>query len=181
MTCDAFPAIEGIQKNDIPKDKISYYNKSRTLVNATSKLINSNDIIILAIIGIERPSSEYKAIEKLCAQLKNNQKLILINSFPTLINNPLKKNKGILKINDYIYEKEDNKHTSNVLMNISLKYKNVYLYNLDKGEITQDAGYINDTVAYYDSRHINMYAAKKLALEHNIDFMKLYKEITKSK
>jgi len=181
LTCDAFPAIEGIQKNDIPNDKMSYYNRSRTLVNATSKLINSSDIIILAIIGIERPPSEYSAIEKLCAQLKNNQKLILVNSFPTLINNPLKKNRGILKINDYVYEREDNKHTSNILKSMAAKYKNVYLYNLDEGQITQNSGYINDTVAYYDSRHINMFATKKLALEHDINFMKLYNEINKNK
>jgi len=181
LTCDSYPALAGIKKADIPKDKIKFLESSKQLIPITQHLISESEIIILVITGIKRPISEYEAIENLSKQLKSNQKLILINSFPALDKNPLKLNAGFIKKSNYKFVKEESSYTYKRLKSISDEYDNVYFYDVSKGVITEDMGYINDTVAYYDSGHINTYGAVKMAKEQNNDFMKLFSNIRQSK
>lgn len=176
ITCDSYPALKGISRKDIEKnesDGINFYETSLKLIDTTEKLIDESEVIILAIIGIDRPNSEYMAIENLCTNLKENQKLILVNSYPTLERDPLKINNGYIQINNTQIERESNLKTKSTLYKLANKYKNVFIFNLDTEAINKNLGYINDTVIYYDRRHLNEFGAKKLVDEHEIKFVEL--------
>lgn len=173
MTCDSYPAINGINRNDIPDFGIPFYNISRTLVDSTEANIKKNNIIILAINGIVTTKSEFTSIDNLAKNLKPNKKLILINSYPTMTANPIKINHGNIKKGNIKMTPNDNSYTTNQLKIIASKYPNVFIYNLDTDYLKKDLGFINDTIAYYDNLHINLYASLKLSKVHSKDFGKL--------
>jgi len=177
LTSDSFPAIEGIKRTEIPKDRVELYNKSLELIDKTKEIINKNKFIILSITGSPRPKSEYTAIENLAKNLRSDQRLILVNSFPIINKTPLRFNKGYVKNTSQRFEILKDKEVSNNLSKISKVYPQVYIYNLNKGKIREDPGFYNDTIAYYDKNHINTYTAKKMAIELNDDFMKFFNTI----
>jgi len=177
ITCDSYPALKGILKEEaIAENGLVYWGKAQEQINITDSMIKKNETIILAVIGVERPNSQYLAIEDLCKKLKQEQKLIIINSYPTLLKNPLKINSSYIKNNNLVIEREDNKLTTSKLLAIAKKYSNVYIYNLDESRINKQLGYINDTVSFYDKRHINLHGAQKLAEIHSKEFSKLLKD-----
>lgn len=169
LTCDAFPAIKGIKKEEVYLDKMHFYDKSKSLIPITEKMIMNSKIIIINSFSFDRLPSMKTALENLAKNLRKDQKLILINTFPCLNKHPLKKYETILpwsKKIELIYNTENEK----IVKDISGKYPNVYLYDLSKSKIFQTPGYVNDTVAYYDSAHLNYYGSLKLAEDLDEDF-----------
>ena len=110
--------------------------------------------------------------------MKNDKKLIIINSFPTLEEvNILKVNKGY--INKIGKLQKDNRDSLDILMikKLANEYKNVFYYDLSKKHFFDNAPFYNDTLIYYDSNHLNHYGSTKLADEIGDDFYNFSKNI----
>ncbi|MCD0469788.1 acyltransferase family protein [Flavobacterium sp. JAS] len=181
LTCDSYLAIKGIDKNEIPVSDLKYYKSGRKLINKTYDLIQNSNVIIIANLTFQRTQSQYKAIDDLCNQIDRDKKIILINTFPIIDKNPIKINNGYVKNSNYKFKEIENNENYNKLKKIADKYDNVYLYNINKGIIRKNLGYINDTVAYYNSEHINTFASVKMAKDLNQDFMSFFNKIRNKK
>lgn len=179
LTCDTFPAIPGIDVNEVNNDELKFFNQSKTIIEPTAALIKASKIIIISIEGLKRPPSEYKAIQNLSKSLRPNQFLVLINTFPILDRNPTRLNGFFKKRSNIKLSEIDNSANFKKLENIAVKDSHVFLYNLNKGLIRKNFGYIKDTVAYYDRYHINTFASKKMADEMNGDFIRYLNSIRK--
>lgn len=179
LTRNIYPALLGIKKEEIPKEKIQQIIDTDSLVVTTQKLIHENEIIILMSIGFDRLPSLSKSVDSLAAHLRPSQKLILLSTFPVLNKNPLKLNNGFVKKNNYHFIHTENSESTALLNNLAKKYPNVFVYNIAKSKIFKNAPYVNDTVAYFDALHLNQYGALKLEEDIGKDFAKFLYEIRK--
>jgi len=188
LTCDSYPAIEGIKENEVSEHSLKFYRNAMTLVKLTKKLIENSNIIIINSFSFVRneqnssiPSLQ-TALEKLIQGLRKNQKLILINTFPRVgYKNPLRINDGLIKKSSYAFKIIFHNDNRKYLTHLAEKYNNVYFYDLSKSKIFEHAPYINDTVAYYNEYHINTFASIKMAKDLDKDFMAFFNRILESK
>jgi peptidoglycan/LPS O-acetylase OafA/YrhL len=178
LTTDSYPALENINKKEIPNNKIKQYQQSLNLVVPTKKLIESNSIIIINSIDFQRTPSLLNELERLASTFRKDQKLILLNTFPILNKSPLKVNSGFLYQGENV-SIETNLKNEVTLKKIAKKHKNIFYYDISKSRIFKTPGFINDTVAYYDANHINTFASIHLAKDLELDFMKFVREVRK--
>lgn len=174
------PPIPGMEK--IVESNNTNKKMALKLIPQSDSLIKTSKVILF-IAQIKDQSSElvYKSLEDLCSKLNNNQTLILITSFPTLDKNPVKFNKDYIKRSEHKYTKFIDQKTNNFYLALSNKYDNVKTYNISELEIWDDAPFINDTLAYYDSIHMNYFGAEKLSEYIGEDFGKLIDSLLKEK
>lgn len=162
LTTDSYPALRGIKRDEVPENNMNYYNESLKFIPKMDSLITANKIIILNIARVDKLPSMKTTIAHLAENLSQNQKLILIATFPTVSTNPLKI-KTIFRKKDYknqiIFRPNDQK----ILKQIASSNANVYYFDVSKSKIFNDAPFINDTVAYYNAEHINHFGSLKLA------------------
>lgn len=177
LTRNTYPAINGIKKSDIPFEKQNKIEETNLLIATTERLIAENKIIIINSIGFERLPSLTSALYALAGKIKPNQKLILVSTFPTVDKNPIKLNNGFKKVNSYHFIKANNNENRMLLYDVAKKYPNVFVYDVAKSNIFDNAPYINDTVAYFDGLHLNQFGALKLSRDLEKDFMKFMTEI----
>lgn len=181
LTTSSFPPIEGIIRSEITESKLKYYDISVKLIPKTDSLIKNNKIIILNIFGLKNnlPSLE-KAIYSLAKNIRNDQRLVLIATFPTVSKNPLKVNNSITKFKEENNPVKINNINKKKLRKIASLFPNVYYFDLSRSQIFRDAPYINDTVAYYDAEHINHFASLKLADDIGNEFYRFLQAIDKN-
>ncbi|MDP2452516.1 MULTISPECIES: acyltransferase family protein [unclassified Kaistella] len=177
LTRNTYPAIKGIKKSDIPLEKQDKIEETNILTATTERLIAENKIIIINSIGFERLPSLTSALYSLADQIKADQKLILISTFPIVDKNPIKLNNGFKKVNSYHFIKTNNEKNRMLLHDVAKRYPNVFVYDVAKSKIFDNAPYINDTVAYFDGLHLNQFGALKLSKDLEKDFMKFLTEI----
>ncbi|MCT4121451.1 acyltransferase [Elizabethkingia anophelis] len=177
LTSDSYPAIDNINKKEIPSNGLAFYDKSRKLVRSTLAEINNNDIIILNTIAFEHVPSMKCAVEKIIESLRPDQKFILVKTFPILDRNPLRINRGIIKNSDYNFKIRDNIANNEAIEELKLKYPNIIVLDLSKSKVFDNAPYIRDTLIYYDDRHINKKGAIELAKSQAEEFGTILKRI----
>jgi len=181
LTRNIYPALDGIKHTEIPQEKRSLIETTNPLIATTRQLIRNNDIIIINSIGFERLPSLYTALDSLARSLNPRQKLILISTFPVLDKDPIKLNNGFIRKNGHHFTGSLNEKNSRILMQISKKYPNTFVYDVGRSEIFKNAPYINDTVAYFDPLHLNQFGALKLSKDLERDFMNFLNEIRANK
>lgn len=174
---NAYPPISGIDQREIPFEKRKHIETTNALINTAEKLIKNNKIIIVSSIGFDRLPSLSKCLNNLVSQIKPDQKLILIATFPQVDKDPIKLNNGFIKENPYQFTKIESEQNKLLLLNIAKKYSNVFVYDISKSKIFKNAPYINDTIAYFDAKHINEFGALKLSNDLNKDFMIFFQNI----
>lgn len=172
LTSDSFPALEGIKKSEIPERELVYYNYSRSLVPHTKQLIDSSDVIIISADSFDEYHSVTSAVDSLAKSLKPHQKLVLINSYPIMDRNPVRINHGYVKNSNYKFKLHANEHSFRTIDSIARVNKNVYIWDISKASIYNDAPYYRDTLIYYDDRHINRRGAELLEKEMEKEFEK---------
>ena len=177
LTCDTYPAIKGIRQEEIPTEKMKFYNSSQELIIPTQKMIDESKIIIINSAGFERLPSMKTSLENLAKNLRKDQRLVLINTFHSLNRHPLRSYDTFLPIGREL-KLEHSDGNRKILEEIAKKYENVYIYDVSKSKIFNDTpGYINDTIAYYDAGHLNLYGSRKLADDLDSDFITFLNKI----
>ena len=177
LTCDTYPAIKGIKREEIPTEKMKFYNSSLELIIPTQKMIDESKIIIMNSAGFKQLPSMKTSLEKLAKNLRKDQRLVLINTFPWLNRHPLRSYDTFLPIGREL-KLEHSDENKKILEEIAKKYENVYIYDVSKSKIFNDTpGYINDTIAYYDNGHLNLYGSRKLADDLDSDFITFLNKI----
>ena len=178
LTCDAYPAIEGIDESEIPREFLHFFKDSQKLIVKTKQKMATSKVIIVNSIGYSRIPSLETSLDKMIASHKA-QKIILIRTFPGLDHNPIKMNNNFTKQNGFEYKLVNFNKNDAFLEKLEKKYDNVFIYNLSKSKIFNEAPYINDTIFYYDRDHINTYGSIKLAKDLNSDFMNFLRPLLK--
>ena len=177
LTCDTYPAIKGIRQEEIPVEKMKFYNLSQELIIPTQKMIDESKIIIINSAGFERLPSMKTSLENLAKNLRKDQRLVLINTFPSFNRHPLRSYDTFLPIGREL-KLEHSDENKKILEEFAKKYENVYIYDVSKSKIFNDTpGYINDTIAYYDAGHLNLYGSRKLADDLDSDFITFLNKI----
>lgn len=174
ITSDGLPALEGIKKEDINPNHLNFYNDSQNLVNITKQQVSRNKIIIINGVTFVEPKSTYEALEKLAKSLKSDQKLVVINTFPSLDHDPVKINRDFVKKTTRKFSLISHQNNRIALKKLSAKYPNVYYYDLSKSEVFQTAPFHKDTLMYYNASHLNTYGAVSLAKDLEEDFTKFF-------
>jgi len=178
LTTSGLPAIEGIQEQDFTNASISTFRKSLTFVNTTKKLINNSDIIFINSIGFHRVPSLRTALENLANNLRTSQKLVIFITVPTYSTNPLRLNKDIRKNTTKIFEqRHDTKENERIILEVAKNHKNVYVYDLSKSEVLDDAPFYQDTLMYYDHSHLNLYGSLALAKKEEERFEHFFQQV----
>lgn len=177
ITSDGFPALEGIKQEEIDANGLNFYVDSQNLVKLTNENISKNKIIIINGVTFVEPLSIYQSLEKLAQSLRPDQKLIVVNTFPSLDHDPVKINRDFIKRSDKKYKLISYEKNRSVLIKLASKYPNVYFYDLSKSKIFQSAPFHKDTLMYYNASHLNSYGAVSLAKDLEKDFMQFFEQI----
>ena len=177
LTCDAFPALEGVLERDADISQKNMYDWSRSLVGKTKSMVNHSQLILLCATGYDHMPSVVSAVDHFASSLGENQKLVLISGFPTLDKNPLRINNYFVKQSNYEFTLKPRLENEQIIRRIMKGKDNVYFYDIAKSKIFNTAPYVNDTIAYYDSGHLNTYGSEKLAIDLEKDFMSFYKKL----
>jgi peptidoglycan/LPS O-acetylase OafA/YrhL len=177
ITSDGFPALEGIKKEEIDANGLNFYVDSQNLVKLTKENISKNKIIIINGVTFVEPLSIYRSLEKLARSLRPDQKLIVVNTFPSLDHDPVKINRDLIKRSDKKYKLISYEKNRSALIKLASKYPNVYFYDLSKSKIFQSAPFHKDTLMYYNASHLNSYGAVSLAKDLEKDFMHFFEQI----
>lgn len=169
LTCDTFIALNGIDKKEIPNDKLKFFNFSRELVDQTKDLVKSSKTIYIGLSDISRLKSFESTIDSLATQLNPSQKIVVIES-PRITKNPLKVNNNYLKTNSTKIDFINDSQNDAIWNRLTSKHSNIFVYRLSKSKLLRQPGYINDTVVFYDPGHMNSYGTTRLAKDLHSDF-----------
>lgn len=176
INTNTYPPIKGLKKEDVSFDDINpnqyeALEKAKNVASFISNDVAQSKVIIIVCTKYDRISSEKNGIVALAKNLKKDQKLLIIKSFPKIKNNinAIKINRGIVKNTDkilysfsYNFPKE--------IQELPAKRDNVFIYDISKSKVFKDTPYYNDTIIYYDGGHINYYGQMVLAKDLNKDF-----------
>lgn len=180
ITSDGFPALEGIKKEDLSINELNFYNASQNLVKITKENVFKNKIIIINGVTFVEPPSIYKSLEKLAQSLKPDQKLIVLNTFPSLDHDPIKMNRDFVKKTTTKYHLISREENKSALKRLATKYPNVYYYDLSKSKVFQSVPFHRDTLMYYNASHLNTYGSVSLAKDLEKDFMRFFEPFKSS-
>ncbi|GEN69005.1 hypothetical protein CRH01_35730 [Chryseobacterium rhizosphaerae] len=181
VTTDGVLALKGVKREDYTSNEVKFYDAAQQLVDFTQQNIQKNRIIMINSSSFIEPMSAYESLEKLAGSLRPDQKLIVFNTFPSINRDPVKVNRDYIKRTSASFKiigKEKNKLA---LEKFAATYKNVYLYDLSKGEIFKSIPFYKDTLMYYNASHLNTYGAVSLGKEQEKDFMSFFSPILAEK
>jgi len=159
----SYPPIAGINREEIPATEMKFYEFAQTLIDTVLTETAKNDIIIINSVGFDRLPSMKTALSNFAKNLRPNQSLIIINTFPIIDRNPARVNKSIVKYTDYKFRVSDKSGNKKLIKEIASEFDNVYYYDLSKSKVFSSPPFYKDTLTYYDQNHINMYGAIEMA------------------
>jgi len=145
ITNDSYPPIKGLK---VDKNRETQYVR---LCMITDSLIKSSNIIVFAKKWrFDIPNFE-TAFTQFANRLDSTKKLIVVTDFPELNADPIRKSKGVTSDSECTYAAE--------ITDIPLFIKK--LKTVRTANITCDIPiYVNDSVTYYDRRHLNINGIK---------------------
>lgn len=180
ITSDGFPSLEGISKEGMSTNELNFYNASQNLVKITKENISKNKIIIINGVTFVEPPSIYKSLEKFAKSLKPDQKLIVLNTFPSLDHDPIKINRDFVRKTTRKYHLISRENNKSALKRLAANYPNVYYYDLSKSKVFQSAPFHRDTLMYFNASHLNTYGSVSLAKDLEKDFMRFFEPFKSS-
>ncbi len=177
ITTDTYVPIAGIDREEVPKVGTKFYDLSRSLIDPVMQEVAKSDIIIINSIGFERLPSMESALNSFAKNLRPDQNLIVLNSFPIVDRNPVRVNKSVSKNTGYNFQIIDKSKNKQILERVANQYPNVYYYDLSKSKVFNSPPFYNDKIIYYDDQHINIFGAIEMAQDLDSDFMNLLRHL----
>lgn len=180
ITNDGMPLIPGIHRDDFGSERTFFRYKKLTAHSTV--LVNQSKIIFVASSWRNHEiKSLASAFEGFAKSLRPDQKLIILANFPSLDKNPIKVNRGIVRIST-----ADNKYTLKTkqfpseMRDIANKNSNIFLMNnVDYSLYRKELPFNNDTVMYYDEHHLNIHGTDLFSEKIELSFIKQFHRILK--
>lgn len=162
ITNNTYPTLPGLTSDKFENSKL--LDQYTMLMKYVNQEIPKADIIILQFAGDGQKWSE--GLKTLLSEMREEQKLIVLEDFPALDKNPVRINKDIIKRKDIEqkYTLVRNKISKNILNIIKSDPRAKYV-DLTKNEVFENAPFYNDTLMYYDKGHLNVYGSKVYAMK----------------
>ena len=126
------------------------------------QLIEQSDIVLLIRNWIFDYDFSLQT-EYLENKISPSQSLIVLKAYPTLKDNPVRKYLSLEKPDDFRTEEILYPLYNQHLTKSIAEKPNFYLLDLSHNEIYDQIPFINDTMSYYDHKHLNFYGARRLA------------------
>lgn len=174
LTCNAFPALEGVSEKDANSKQKEMYAWSQSLVPKTKQEVDKAKIIFFCTTALDELPSVTRALINFAAHIRPDQKLVLMVGFPTLDRSPIRLNNSFIKKTNYQFTVTPRSKDATIMQGIAKGKKNIFFYNLAKSTIFKTAPYVQDTIIYYDNGHLNTFGSEKLGDNLEVDFMKFY-------
>jgi peptidoglycan/LPS O-acetylase OafA/YrhL len=176
LTNDRYPNIPGIRREDFSSTEL-YAQYSKIVENTVAEIQNSR-IIMISSVWFDQINSLPEALEKFIKYVGPHKQIIILSDFPVLDMNPIKMNRSFLK-NRFINNEYQVslKNLPKYVIEISRKYSNVYILDLNFEKIIKDIPFNNDTIMYYDAGHLNDYGARVVGKHVGSDFIRKFKLI----
>jgi peptidoglycan/LPS O-acetylase OafA/YrhL len=162
ITTSGYPALNGLNRSEIPQEKLSFYQKSLESLAITDSLIEESDVIVFNSIDLASVPSMEKALENLIENLDPDQSLVIFKTYPVLNRHPIKINGGVFKNTDDTIEVIYNERHNKIVEELDEKYSNVYSFDLSESDLFDEAPYHRNYTIYYDETHLNLYGTKLL-------------------
>lgn len=159
LTNDSYPSIPGLDENVIhEKMRLDIYKK---LLPHITDEIQKADIIILFFTG--SGTSYISALSEMFDNLKEKQKVLVLQDYPTLDVNPVRINRDFIKNEErsYKYKIHRSLLDRNIIKMIEKNDKIKFVDFSDHDNFFNDAPFYNDTLMYYDGNHLNYYGATR--------------------
>ncbi|WP_418359225.1 acyltransferase family protein [Sphingobacterium detergens] len=162
ITNNTYPTLPGITPDKF--DNIKLLDQYNMLMKYVDQEIPKADLIIVQFAGTGEKWSF--GLKKLLSKMRVDQKLLVLEDFPTLDKNPVRINKDVIKRNDIEqnYTLNRNKISAEILKIIASDSRSKYI-DLTKSKVFGNAPFYNDTLMYYDKGHLNLYGSKVYALD----------------
>jgi len=161
ITNDAYPAIPFIDYSDIIEpNRLEIYKRLEP--NISKEVKEANVIVVYFAKDGKRWK---KALQKLLASLKTDQKIIFISDYPEVDKNPVRANKDFLKdaSKNKTYKLIQTNTSPEVLEIIKSHPNSRYVDMSEFKDFFKDAPFYKDTLMYYDASHLNKFGALRYA------------------
>lgn len=178
LTNDGTPLIPGIHREDFHSEY--NFNRYKKLIVQSDALVKQNKIIFIASSWRNKEiKSLASAFEGFAKSLRPDQKLIILANFPSLDKDPIKVNRGIVKVsgadNDYNLK---TKIFPSEMRDIANKNPNIFFMDdVDYSPYRHELPFYNDTVMYYDQHHLNVHGTAFFSEKIEYSFMKQFNKI----
>lgn len=179
VTNDSYPVIPYLDRNDFPNEE--RYNQYKILTNEMKQELSRTKYIFFSSLYSEKVPSVTQALIKFIKKdLTKNQKLIILEDFPSLSKNPIRINRSFLRTSDEKIAIIPNT-LPKTIKELPSKTTNIHILHLNFNSLSNNVPYKNDTVMYYDENHFNSFGAINAAKANENLFMKQFIEISKMK
>lgn len=178
ITNDRYPNLPYLDSKDFINEK--FYDQYSKISKITNIEIKKSKYILISSIWLKDIKSLNESFEKFINELEPNQKLIILTDFPVLDKNPIKHNRGIVRKNNV-----DNNFKVKIntippeIVNITHRYNNVYILEIDYSDVINELPFKNDTILYYDEGHLNYFGGKQIGKVIEKQFYNKFKKIIK--
>ena len=173
LTTNSYPAIRGVNRNEISQHDLRFFDVAQEFLTITENEVAKSEIIILHSYGFDRAQSLEKALFNFAENLRPDQSIIILNTFPIVDRNPVRVNKSFLKETDYNFQIVNKSKNQSIVREFADRYENVHYYDLSKSKVFVNPPFYNDTLMYHDDRHINIYGSLVMAKDLDSSFMSL--------
>lgn len=174
ITNNTYSTIPGFSKEFF--ETRTDYESYNDLVSVVKEKIPHVKIIIIATVyDLEKVQEYISALSYLNSLIDTTQQsIIILNDYPSVDVNPIRKNKSILKSESNFLSFNLEHHELPLEVLEFIKNNSAFHYlNLTHSSFFREAPYYNDTVIYYDNNHLNKYGSIKYAVETEQEMMLL--------
>jgi len=174
VTNDRYPVIPTIDRSDF--ESVSEYEQYEVLLEELETVKKKSKTIFLASAWLAEVTSLEGAFHAFVESLEPGQRLVILGDYPQLDRNPIRATR------DFIFNAESNEiqlieaNEPQYVREAIQKYPEQVLYLEFDFEKATTLPYFNDTLGYYDAKHLNAFGSSKLGELVEDDFMNFVRE-----
>lgn len=160
LTSDSFLPFPGFHNYEFTDQKSKDLQKELSVIG--DSLIKGSRIIIV----VRQWHRQYDFRDQIAYfqnTIKKEQDLIFLTDYPNLEQDPARKYLSYIKPSNFKKEKLKEPIIDQDLLRAIESQSNFHLINMQDDDFFKDSPFYNDTLMFYDKRHINEYGSRKFA------------------